>query len=178
VLSVEGLALSVEGELFSQSLGFEVLMVGVRIVGERINGNTSAGHEIAGDFEVFGIHEADEVLHDNIDAVLMKIAVIAEREEVELEALAFHHALTRDITNVDMPEIGLTGLRTECGKLRAVERNEILVLRMFVRESLQHLRIIIIAVLHVLISQECNPLQFIFCSHLFSVFIGKRVEKQ
>ena len=145
-------------KLLQHALLFEGLVILIGVVGKGIDADAATGEEVARHLQVLGIHQAHEVLHDNVDTVLMEIAVVAEREEVELERLALHHPLARDITNVDMSEVGLSGLGTECGKLRAVEGNEILVFRVFVREGLQHVGIIVVAVLHVLVSQEGNPL--------------------
>ena len=44
------------------------------------------------DLDVSWIHKLDEVLHDDVHAVLMEGPMIAEAEEVELEALALDHA--------------------------------------------------------------------------------------
>ena len=60
----------------------EVLVVGVAIVGEGVDRYSSARGEDAFDFDVAGVHESDKVLHYNIDAVLMEIAVVSEAEEV------------------------------------------------------------------------------------------------
>ena len=96
----------------------------------------------------------------------MKISVVAEREEVQFERLALHHSFSRDVTDVYVSEIRLPGLRAKGGELRTIKCYEILVLWMFVRESLQHVRIIVVTILHVLVSQESDPLQFVFCSHV------------
>ena len=45
------------------------------------------GGEETGDLDVFGLHEAHEVFHDDIDTVLMEVAVVAEGEEVEFRLL-------------------------------------------------------------------------------------------
>jgi hypothetical protein len=96
----------------------------------------------------------------------MEVAVVSEGEKVQFETFALHHPLPRDITDVNMSEIRLSCFGAECSELRAIERNEIFVLWVFVRESLQHGGIIVVAILHVLVSQESDPLQFVFCSHV------------
>ncbi len=88
----------------------------------------------------------------------MKIAVVAEGEEVELEALTLYHPFAGDVTDIDVSEIRLTGLRAECRELRAVEGHEIFILGVLVRECLQHLGIIVVAILHALISQQGHAL--------------------
>ena len=152
-------------KLLQHALLFEGLVILIGVVGKGIDADAAAGEEVAGHLQVLGIHEAHEVLHDNVDTVLMEIAVVAEREEVELERLALHHPLARDITNVEVPEIGLTGLGAEGGKLRTIECHEVLVLRMLVGEGLQHLGVVLIRVVYMLVSQQGHALQFVVCSH-------------
>ena len=152
-------------ELFAEALLFEFLVPGVGVIGEGVDADTSSGHEIAGYLKILGIHEFDQVFHNDVDAVFMEIAVVAEREEIELEALALYHALARDITNVDVSEIGLPCFGAEGCEFRAVECNEILVLGMFVGKSLQHGRVVVVGILYVLIAKQGNSLQFIFYSH-------------
>ena len=84
----------------------------------------------------------------------MEITVVTEREEIELQTLALHHLFTRDITDINMSEIGLTGLRAECRELRTVERHQILIFRVFVDKGLQHLGIVLIAIVDALVSQQ------------------------
>jgi hypothetical protein len=87
----------------------------------------------------------------------MKISVVTEGEEVELETLALDHPLTRDITDEDMSEIRLSGFRTQGRKLRTIESYQIFVLGVFVRKCLQHVGVIVIAILDVLVSEQRYP---------------------
>lgn len=64
-------------------------------------------------FEVAGIHEGHEVLHDDVHAVLVEVAVVAEREEVELEAFALHHPLAGYVAYDNTREVGLAGFRAQ-----------------------------------------------------------------
>ena len=68
-------------------------MVCVGVVGKRIDADTATRHEISRYLQVFGIHQFYQILHDDVHAVLMEIAVIAKREEIEFETLALHHPL-------------------------------------------------------------------------------------
>ena len=140
-------------------------MIYVCVVGEGVDTDSAARHEITGYFEVFRVHETHKVLHDDVYAVLVEVAVITEGEEVEFEALALYHSLARDVTDVQMSEIGLSRFGTEGGELGTIEGHEVLVFGMFVRESLEHVRIVLIAVLYVLITKQGDALQLIFCSH-------------
>lgn len=73
------LAKALQGQLL-------VFRAGTSVIGIGIYADAAAGGEEAGHLYVFRIHEADEVLHDCVHAVLMEVAVIAETEKVKLEA--------------------------------------------------------------------------------------------
>ena len=136
-------------------------MFGVAIIGERIDGNTTARHKHAHHLEILGVHKFHQILHDNVHAVLMKIAVIAEAEKIEFQALAFHHSLARDVVDDDFSEVGLSGFRTKSGEFRAIESDEIFVLGVLVRESFEHLRSVVVGINGALIAQKCNALKFL-----------------
>lgn len=57
---------------------FLVLRAGLSVVGKGIDADAATRNEDASHLDVLGFHQADEVLHDDIDAVLVKAAVIAE----------------------------------------------------------------------------------------------------
>ena len=138
-------------ETGQKALFHHVLMFGVAIVGERLDGDTPTGIEQADDFQIFGIHQLDQILHDDVHAVLVEVAMVAEAEEVEFEALALHHQRAWNVINNDVPEVGLTCLGAQRGKLGTVERHQIIVFRMLVLEGLQHLGGIVIAILSILV---------------------------
>ena len=46
-------------QLFAEALCFEFLVVSVGVIGKRIDADTAAGHEIAGNLQILGIHELD-----------------------------------------------------------------------------------------------------------------------
>ena len=54
----------------------------VAMVGEGVNGYTPARREYTFDLNVAWLHKPDEVFHYDVHAVLMKVAVIAEREQI------------------------------------------------------------------------------------------------
>lgn len=111
---------------------------GFAVIAVRIDGDASAGGEFAPYFDVLGIHQFDQILHDLIDAILVEVTVIAERIQVKLERLAFYHALRGHIGDVDGRKVRLTGDRTERGEFGAVEFYEIVVVRMLVFEGFKH----------------------------------------
>ena len=76
----------------------------------------------------------------------MEVAVIAEAEEIKLKTLALHHLNVGDVGYANLGEVGLTGDGAEGCKLRAVEPYPIVVAGMFVYESLEHLRCVVVTV--------------------------------
>ena len=80
--------------------------------------------------------------------------MIAEAEEVELEALALYHAHIGDVVDVDGRIVGLCRDGAEAGELGAVEAHPVVVALMLVGEGLQYLRSVVLAVLGGLRSEE------------------------
>lgn len=138
---------------------------GAAIVAVGVDGDAATGGELTPDLDILGVHEPDEVLHDDVHAVLMEVAVIAEGEEVELQALALHHALIGDIGDGDGGKVRLAGDGAQAGKLRAVELDEVVVAGMLVLEGLQHLRGVVGLVAGVLVAQQG---QGFFFSHSYT----------
>ena len=60
------------------------LRSGLAVIAVRIDGNASAGREVAPYFDLFRIHELYQVFHDYVYAVFMEVTVVAEREQIEL----------------------------------------------------------------------------------------------
>ena len=116
------------------------------VVGIGIDADAAARREEADDLNVFGVHQRHKILHDLVDTVFVEITMVAEGEEIELQALRLHHALTGDVENLDLRKVGLTGDRTERRKLRTVELHPVIVVRMLVDKRFQHLRRIVLTV--------------------------------
>ena len=123
------------------------------VVGVGVDADASPGGEEARDLDVFGVHEADEVLHDDVDAVFVEITVVAEGEEVELEALALHHAAVGEVGDAYLRKVGLTRDGTETGELGAVEAHPVVVFGVLILKGFKHFRGIVLAVLG-LLAQE------------------------
>lgn len=131
------------GTLFSQPLHSQFLMICVAVVGKRIDADTATRHEIAFYLDILRIHRLNKVFHDDVDTVLMKIAVITEGEEIKLQRFTLHHAFAGDIGDVDVTKIRLPRHRTQRSELGTVKCNEILVVRMFVDKRFNQRRIIV-----------------------------------
>ena len=139
--ALRGAQLFMCGEtLFGQ---FLVLGARTAVVGVGIDGDAATWGEEAGNLDVFGIHQFDEVLHDDVDTVLMEVAVVSEAEKIELEALALDHLDVRDIADTELREVRLSCNRTEGGELRAVETHPVVIAPVLVFECLQYLRCVV-----------------------------------
>ena len=103
-----------------KALFHHVLMFSITIVSEGLDGDATTRIEQAYDLQIFGIHQLDQVLHDDVDAVLVEVAMVAEAEEVEFQALAFHHQRARDVIYNKVTEVGLTRLGAQRGELGTV----------------------------------------------------------
>ena len=135
------------------------------VVGVGVDGDAAAGCELAPDLDILRIHERDEILHDSVHAILVKIAVVAEREQVELQALALHHTLIRHVVDVDRGEIGLTRDRAEARELRTVELHPVIIFGVLVLEGLEHLGCVIGRIAHLLVSQQFQAFIFAGLRH-------------
>ena len=124
-----------------------------------MNGDAAARCELAEYFDVFRIHQGNEVFHDDVDAVFMKIAVVAEAEEVEFQGFAFHHFDVRDVADVDGGKVGLPGHGAEAGEFGTDELDEIVVVGMFVVECFENFGSVAGRILGFLIAQKRDALQ-------------------
>ncbi len=153
------------GQLGEETLVTERLVLVVGIGGERQDADAAAWIEDARHLDVAGIHQFDQVLHNDVHAVLMEIAVVAEREQVQLERLGLHHPFARDVGNHNPSEIRLPRLRAQGGELGTVQSDNIFVVRMLVDERFQERRVITAAVNRFLIAQKGDAFQFVFAAH-------------
>lgn len=111
---------------------------GTPIIRIRINGNATARGENPRNFNILGIHQANEVFHDDIHAILMKSAMIAKTEKVKFQALTLHHFHIGNVTDTDFRKIRLPRYRTQAGELRTVETYPIIVIGMLVVKRFQY----------------------------------------
>ena len=63
---------------------FLVFRTWTTIIGVWIDADSATWCEYTRHLYIFRIHEADKVLHNYINAILMEVPMIAEREEIEL----------------------------------------------------------------------------------------------
>ena len=84
----------------------------------------------------------------------MKVPVVAEAEQVQLQALALDHALARHISDVNRGEVGLPRDRAQAGELGAVELHKVVIARVLVLEGLEDARVVGPRVAHPLVAQK------------------------
>ena len=122
------------------------------VIGKRVDGNAPARRELAEHLDVLRVHQRNQVFHDDVDAVLMEVAVVAEAEQIQLERLALHHLLRRDVADDDGGEVRLAGDGAQTGELRADELHEVVVARVLVVEGFEYVGGVVGAVLGALVA--------------------------
>ena len=135
-------------------------MLTVAVVGEGVDGYSTSRGEDTFDLDLARIHKGYQVLHYDVYAVLVEIAVVAETEQVEFEAFALDHPLAWNVGDEDFSEIGLSGLRTERGKFRAGEGDYIFIVGVLVDECFKHLGGILCRVLDSGVAEQRHPVEF------------------
>ena len=147
--------------VFKQAFACQCFELGtcLAVIGKRMNGDAAARCEFAKNFDVFRIHQGNQVFHDDVDAVFMEIAVVAEAEEVEFQGFAFHHFDVWDVADVDGGKVGLPGHGAEAGEFGADELDEIVVVGMFVVECFKNFGSVAGRILGFLIAQKRDALQ-------------------
>ena len=128
-----------------------------------VDGKAAAWQEFAPYFDVLWIEQVYQIVHDDVDAVFVEVAVVAEGKQIELEALAFHELLIRHIGNVDGGKVWLASDWAKAGEFWAVEFDKVVVFRMFVIEGFENVRGVIGVIGDVLIAKQGQV--FFFSGH-------------
>ena len=115
----------------------KVFPLGIRhaVVAVRVDGEPAAGEKFAPYFDIAGMEKLDEITHDDIHAVLVEIAVIAETEKIQFQRFALDHALIWHVGNIYRRKVGLSCDRAKAGEFGTVELDEVVSVRVLVRES-------------------------------------------
>ena len=129
--------------LFCQLLPF---CSGLAIVGIWPDADATARSENACHFDVFRIHQLNEVFHDDVDTVLMEVTVVAEAEQIKLQALALHHAHVGHIADTYLGKVGLSGDRAQRCEFWAVESYPIVITLMLVDERFENFGCVIVTI--------------------------------
>ena len=140
------------------------------VIAVRVDRDAAAREETSPDLDVFRVHQLDQVFHDDVHAVLMKIAVIAEAEQIELQRFALDHALGRHIGYADIAEVRLPGDRAKRCELRAVEFDKIVVIRVLVLKGFQHFRGVIEIIAVDFAAKQRDTFYILFSCHNLSPF--------
>lgn len=123
-----------------------------------IDADAAAGHEMALHLKIARLHQIPQIIEDDVYTVFVKIAVVAEAEQIQLQALAFHHALARNIGDINGGKIRLPRNRAKTRKFWTVELNKIVIFRVLIQKRFQHAGIIICWILSVLVAKKGNAL--------------------
>ena len=77
----------------SKALLSQLFIFGSRlaVVGVWPDADAAAWGKDTGYFDILRIHQFNEVLHDDVHAVFVEIAMIAEAEEIKFQTLALYH---------------------------------------------------------------------------------------
>lgn len=146
------------------------LRPGPSVIGVRIDAYAPSGREKPRNLNVFGIHQTDEILHDLVHAVLVKIPMIAEAEQVQFQALALHHSHVRDVADTYLSEVRLAGDRAQGGEFGTIEPHPVVIILVLVHEAFQQSGIVVETVIGFL-AKGTQPFQFAtFCHDLLSGF--------
>lgn len=54
-------------------------------VAVRIDGNAAARGEFAPHFDIARFHDFNQIVHNDVDAIFVKVAMIAEAEQIQLQ---------------------------------------------------------------------------------------------
>ena len=98
----------------------------VRRIDERVDGYAAARSEFPDDLDILGLQEFREIVMNYIDHVFMEIAMVAEAEEIQLQAFRLHEPLAGNIADCENGEIRLPRLRAERGEFRRCKRDPVI----------------------------------------------------
>ena len=144
---------------------FLVLCSWTTIVSVWIDADATTRSKDARHLNILRIHETDKIFHDDIYAILMKVAMIAEREEIKLQALALNHSHVWHILNLYLCKVWLTCNRTERSELWTVEQYPVVILWMFILKALKHLRSVVLTIFS-LLTKRLKVIIFAICHNI------------
>ncbi|MNG27797.1 hypothetical protein D3C84_1129660 [compost metagenome] len=96
--------------MLEQTLLRHLLVFGARlaVVAVWVDGDAAARRKFAPHLDVARVHEGNEVVHDDVHAILVKIAMVAEAEQIQFKRLALHHPHIGNVRNIDGRKIRLS----------------------------------------------------------------------
>ena len=68
--------------LRKQARFLEMLMLGICVIGKGVDADATTRGEDTRNFNILRIHQFHQILHDDIHAVFVEIAMVAKREEI------------------------------------------------------------------------------------------------
>ena len=139
------------GGLFPFSACFAVVAV-------RVDTDAATWGKFTPDFDVFWVKQFDEIFHDDIYAVFVKVTVVAEAKQIELERFALYEFLVGYVGNVYSCKIRLTSHRAEAGKFRTVEFDKVVVVGVFVVKTFQYIWVVCVGIVSLSTAEQCYTL--------------------
>ena len=137
VATGENLESSVLAVMHCKSLGVPRVIVKVKSqTAKKVLEKIGADSVISPEYEM-GQSLAQTILfHNNVDAVLVKVPMIAETKQIQLQRLGLYHFLIWYIRNIDCGKVWLTCHRTQAGELRTVKLNKVIIIWVLVIKRL------------------------------------------
>ena len=129
-------------------------------VRKRVNGNASARVKQSAHFDVAWLHKRNKIVHNNVRDIFVEIAVVAKREQVQLQRFAFDHALIGNVIDVQSAEVGLVRNGAQRGELGAAKRNHVVARGVLVLERFEQRRIVVCGVFDLLVAQQGKRFAF------------------
>jgi len=124
-----------------------VFGAGLAVVAIRVDAQAAAWQKFPPYLNVFGLHQLNQVFHDDVDAIFVKSAVVTETEEIQLQTFTFNQFPIRNIAQVNGGKIRLSGNGAQTGKFGTIEFHPGVVLRVFIVEAFKHFGAVIEQVL-------------------------------
>ena len=137
------------------------------VVAEGVDGQSASWQELSPYLDIGRVHKLDKVVHYDVYAVLVEIAVVAEAEKIELERLTLDHFLCRDIGNVYRCKIGLTCDRAKGSELGTVEFYKVVTVRVLVIERFEQRRVVFGGISYAAFAQVCKVLGLFISAHCY-----------
>ena len=112
------------------------LRAGTSVIGIRVDRDAATRGKDTRHLDILRIHQMNEVFHYDVHAIFVESSVIAETEQIELQALALHHLDIGDIANTDFRKVRLSRDGTKTGEFGAVETHPVVIAGMLVIKCL------------------------------------------
>jgi diguanylate cyclase (GGDEF)-like protein len=90
---------------------------GFAVLGDDIGENAATHVELGSQTHEARVGGAHQIIEDAVGDVFVEVAFLAERPDVQLQALQFDATLIGDVVQIQRGEVGLAGFRAQTGEL-------------------------------------------------------------